>query len=147
MQMRDAGYWERFRRANPGLHGQAIARFAEAWANEMERQVVVCAPPGMGPLTVAQIAADACDYIRETGPGLSPFEHGVAVDLLGHSWEHGPELLAWHNRVVAGPSRRSGRFAARATAEGSTLNPAFYGLIHPTWRPWRRRRRLARRAP
>jgi len=86
---------------DPG-YGEAILKYAEAWADAMETTMLATGK------TVAEVAKDC----EPKDHGITGFMYGAAVGILAVVWEHGEALRKWHN----------GNFK-RPDAEG-IVNPA-----------------------
>ncbi|MGA2476692.1 MAG: hypothetical protein ABSC73_09265 [Acidimicrobiales bacterium] len=148
MRLSDPTYWQNFRDANPGPHGQAIAVFALLFAEACEWRLEWIGVRGadagaatLGVSTFAGVAEAALGDVRAERARLSRFEYGVAITVLGHAWYKGPELIAWHNLRTAPASTRGRVAALRASSAGVALNPALYAMTGKLRLPWRRRRR------
>ena len=79
---------------NTHFYGAEVYRFAEAWANAMERAMAAGSTIGD--------CARAAEREADT-EGLSGFQYGCAVSLLAACWVHGEELRRWHNPTPGVP--------------------------------------------
>lgn len=143
MLISDSDLWERFEKANHDPYGRAVQTFARLWAEAMERRLQT--RDGLWDWNlvreVAQPALEDAEREQHSDEGLTGFQFGCAVDLLATCWPGGPLLREWHNAELAGDSPQGRLQAARATAQGVTLNPA---IMEIDVRPRRRRRRRRR---
>jgi len=109
--------WARGIENNQDPYGGAIYKFAEQWADEMERLIA-------DGKSVADIAQDASSTVnRRPGFGITGFMYGAAVSILSPSWAHGDELRRWHNLDT-----QIGDEGERANESGGTLNPAILSV-------------------
>lgn len=89
MKVKNQAEYDDWKNKNNDPYGQAIFRFAEKWANLMEKEI------NTGALLerIAEKASVAAD-----GEGITGFMYGAAVSILAHCWEHGEALKKWHNK-------------------------------------------------
>jgi hypothetical protein len=76
---------------NGDSYGLACFRYAEAWANLMEKQINETKRPSI----VSEIAESTS--VEADTEGITGFMYGVAVKILFDHWEYGDELRIWHN--------------------------------------------------
>ncbi len=81
--------WNKGKANNTDEYGAAGYRFAENWANLMEKEI----SKGKKLADVAERTSHEADTM-----GITGFLFGCAVHILSHCWEHGEELRKWHNK-------------------------------------------------
>ena len=91
-------------------YGKECFRYAEAWANLMEKEIA----KGRKLKDVAKQASHTANTT-----GITGFMYGMAVSILSHEWVHGEELRVWHNLKTQ--CHHEGEAANKS---GGTLNPA-----------------------
>lgn len=102
---------------NTDTYGSAIFRFAEQWADEMEKKLAEGKK-------VFQIAEE-CERIVDRRPefGITGYMYGAAVSILTHHWKYGDALARWHNKKYLPEDQ-----ADVAADEGRTVNPAILSV-------------------
>lgn len=115
MKVSDESAWQKWRENNTDGYGSAVIRYAERWADVMEKRMREAGAP-LG--KVAKQASHDADT-----EGITGFMYGAAVAVLATSWEHGEELRRWHNLDT-----QIGDEGARANATGGVLNPAMFNV-------------------
>lgn len=81
-------YQEWIDKQNGDEYGLACFRYAENWANMMEKEIAEGKE-------VKDIAKEL-SFWADT-EGITGFMYGMAVSILAKCWEHGEELRKWHN--------------------------------------------------
>lgn len=81
--------WQEFRNNNQDPYGSGVVRFAERWAELMEKEL----EEGKLLIDIAGITENQADT-----EGITGFVYGVAVNVLSHAWKYGEDLRDWHNR-------------------------------------------------
>jgi hypothetical protein len=102
--------WDEWVKNNQDPYGSGVIRFAERWADIIERDLAAGVPFA----TAARDGANEADT-----EGITGFMYGAAVTVLATSWERGDQLRRWHNLDTQ--IRDEGE---RANREGGVLNPA-----------------------
>jgi len=74
---------------NTDGYGSGIYRYAEKWADLMEKEIA-------SGKDVAD-TAERTSYEADT-EGITGFMYGAAVAILSSCWEYGERLKAWHNK-------------------------------------------------
>jgi hypothetical protein len=97
-------------------YGAAVFKYAEKWANLMEKEIV----KGKH---IKDIAKDA-DRQANEGIDITGFMYGCAVSLLSKHWEFGEELRKWHNLSIQIKDE-----GEKANKNGGVLNPALLTVI------------------
>lgn len=110
MDISNEASWKECREHNTDPYGNAVIRFAEAWANVMEREMAA----GRMLHDVAHAASREADT-----EGITGFMYGAAVCVLSDCWTHGEALRRWHNKDI-----QIGTEGEEANASGGVLNPA-----------------------
>ena len=95
-------------------HGQAVFRYAEAWADAME----VGMKEGNSLTDIAEDLSHKADT-----EGITGFMYGCAVSILARCWEHGEELRQWHNLKTQLQDE-----GEKANKDGGVLNPAILNI-------------------
>lgn len=114
MEFKDKAGWERGLSNNTDPYGSGVYRFAESWANLMEKRLV----DGKTVADVAQQASHDADT-----EGITGFMYGCAVNVLSQAWKHGEELRRWHNLDT-----QIGTEGEKANESGGVLNPALLNI-------------------
>jgi len=103
--------WKKGIKAQKGDgYGLAIFRYAESWANLMEKRMAC----GKTLVECAEKASHDADV-----EGITGFMYGAAVSILSQTWEHGESLRQWHNLKT-----QVGNEGAKANKSGGVINPA-----------------------
>lgn len=89
MKVKDLKKYEDWKNKNTDKYGACIFRYAERWADMMEREI----ENGAELKDVAKKLSHDADTEYITG-----FMYGVAVNILSQCWEYGEELRKWHNK-------------------------------------------------
>lgn len=89
MKLKNKEGWEQFVAINNDPYGSGVVRYAERWANMMEREM----EDGKALIEIA----DATSHKADT-EGITGYMYGCAVSILSQVWEHGEELRKWHNK-------------------------------------------------
>lgn len=74
-------------------YGSAVYRYAERWADLMEKDIEKSGDPAKS----IEENADKRSHEADT-EGISGFMYGCAVSILSHCWEYGEILRKWHNK-------------------------------------------------
>ncbi len=91
-------------------YGNAIMRYAVAWATTIEEQIL----EGKQLRDIAkQTSRDVDDE------GITGFMYGCVISILAFAWGYGEELRRWHNLDT-----QIGIEGERANNDGAVLNPA-----------------------
>lgn len=120
MNISDEKVWESWKSNNQDGYGKAIIDYAEAWADEMEQQMVA----GKELESIAKETSHEVD--NRSGFGITGFMYSAAVQVLVSCWEHGERLRRWHNLDVQ--IKNEGE---KANATGGVLNTAVLCLEKP----------------
>jgi len=110
VQLKDPETWQKYVEINDDDYGSAVLRYAEEWANLMEKQMAAGA-------TLEQIAKQT-SHEADT-EGITGFMYGCTVSILADVWEHGELLRKWHN--LDAQIQKEGE---EANKTGGVLNPA-----------------------
>jgi len=114
MELKDKESWEAGLKNNQDSYGGGVYKFAEKWANLMEKKL--------------EEGKEFQDFAKETShdadtDGITGFMYGAAVSVLSNCWEHGEELRLWHNLDT-----QIGNEGEKANKSGSVLNPALLNI-------------------
>lgn len=90
MKLYDQNGYKEWKLKNTDPYGAAIFRYAEKWADSMEKEMI----KGNSVKDVAKKASREAD-----NEGITGFMYGAAVNILSKCWIHGEELRIWHNDV------------------------------------------------
>ena len=74
---------------NKDFYGAGIFRYAENWADLMEKEMA----DGKDIIDIADRTSHEADT-----EGITGFMYGAAVAILSSCWAHGEKLRVWHNR-------------------------------------------------
>jgi hypothetical protein len=74
---------------NTDGYGSACFRYAEHWADLMEKEI----KKGNDISEIAESASHEADT-----EGITGFMYGMAVSILSLCWVHGEKLRLWHNK-------------------------------------------------
>ena len=88
LEGKEADY-QSWKAKNSDGYGMGIFRYAENWADLMEKE-----------MTDGKDVADIADRTsREADTeGITGFMYGAAVSILSSCWVHGEKLRVWHNK-------------------------------------------------
>lgn len=114
MILKDKTFWEDTIANNQDPYGQGTYKFAERWADLMEKRIAAGAK-------LADVAKDA-SHQADT-EGITGFMYGCAVGILSKVWEHGEDLRKWHNLDT-----QIGTEGEKANESGGVLNPALLNI-------------------
>lgn len=114
MKLTNKEGWGKAVAANTDPYGAAIMRYAERWADLMEKEMA----QGKKLVDIAKSTSHAAD-----AEGITGFMYGAAVSTLSQVWEHGDELRRWHNLDI-----QLGHEGEEANRKGTTLNPALLNI-------------------
>lgn len=102
--------WKKWRDSNKDPYGGCVIRYAEKWADIMEKAM----EDGAALEDIAENASHEADT-----EGITGFMYGCAVQVLATVWEHGEELRKWHNLQYQIKDE-----GEKANADGGVLNPS-----------------------
>jgi hypothetical protein len=88
MKVKDEEKYQDWKAKNTDGYGAGIFRFAENWANLMEKEIEAGAE--------VKDIAERLEREADT-EGITGYMYGAAVNVLALCWEHGEELRKWHN--------------------------------------------------
>ncbi len=88
MKILNKEVYDKYVEVNTDGYGRAVLRYAEQWANAMERKI----DNGEKLSDVAKQAS----YDADT-EGFTGFQYNMAIQFLVKCWEYGEELRKWHN--------------------------------------------------
>jgi len=74
---------------NTDGYGAGIFRYAEKWADLMEKEMAA----GEDITDIADRTSNEADT-----EGITGYMYGVAVAILSQCWAHGEKLRMWHNK-------------------------------------------------
>lgn len=114
MQIRDEAKWAEMCEGNTDFYGAGILRYAERWADMMEKRIA----EGQALEEIAKATSHEADT-----EGITGFMYGAAVATLADVWEHGEVLRRWHNSSIA-----IGDEGEEANKTGGVLNPALLSI-------------------
>ena len=111
MEFLNKALWEKGVAANQDDYGACVYRYAQRWAEMIEKAMA----------DGAQLEDIAENLNHEAdSEGITGFMSGAAVGVLSACWKHGEQLRLWHN--LKGQIHDEG---AKANKEkGAVLNPA-----------------------
>jgi hypothetical protein len=95
----DPEEWKLFQLYNTSYYGQMIMRFAQRWANEIEKRLAQNKP-----ITMFEI--NNCFDLANLKEGVTQNQISAAVEVLIKCWQHGDLLKGWleefssHNNYV-----------------------------------------------
>lgn len=87
--------WDSAFNRNVNPHSRNAFLIAKQWAEMMEEalekgeQFNLCANRTLAAINSSPIS----------GGGISGTEYGMILRLLGRAWQHGEQLIEWHNRM------------------------------------------------
>jgi hypothetical protein len=109
--------WENWQKNNSDPYGSGVIRFAERWANEMEK--------AMDGEVLTEEVMRSTERIADT-EGITGFMYGAAVSTLSDVWEYGEQLRRIHNLAT-----QIGDEGEQANESGGVLNPALLNIELP----------------
>lgn len=89
MKLKNKKVWKKIVAINNDPYGSCVVRYAERWANAMEKEM----ESGKSLIDIA----DATSHKADT-EGITGYMYVCAVSILSQVWEHGEELRKWHNK-------------------------------------------------
>ena len=89
MKVKDIMDYEEWKNKNTDLYGACIFRYAERWADMMEKEIEYG--------NKVENIADKLSHEADT-EGITGFMYGAAVNILSRCWIYGEELRKWHNK-------------------------------------------------
>ena len=89
MKVKDLKKYEEWKCKNTDEYGACIFRYAERWADMMEKEI----EKGAELKDVAKKLSHDADT-----EGITGFMYGASVNILSQCWEHGEDLRKWHNK-------------------------------------------------
>lgn len=116
LEYKDKEGWDKIVKVNtdkekdPMGYGLAIIRYAENWANLMEKKM----SEGKKLQDIWKKASHDAD-----DEGVTGFMYGMAVSILSETWKYGEELRKLHNLDT-----QIGNEGEKANESGGVLNPA-----------------------
>ena len=114
MQLVRQEEWTSFVENNTDEYGAAVVRYAERWADLMEKRL----SEGRALADIGESASQDADT-----EGITGFMCGCAVAMLSRVWVHGEELRQRHNLSTQLDSE-----GERANENGGVLNPALLNI-------------------
>ena len=114
MKIANQEAWQSWREGNTDEYGSAVIRYAEHWADLMEKQMA----EGQPLETIAKPTSHEADT-----EGITGFMYGAAVSVLASCWEYGEQLRRWHNLKTQLQDE-----GEKANASGGVLNPALLSI-------------------
>lgn len=106
--------YEKWKAKNTDPYGAECFRYAEAWADLMEKRLAAG----------EKIENFAKDTSHEANTdGITGFMYGMAVSILSKVWVHGEELRRWHNLHT-----QIGNEGEKANEGEGVLNPALLNV-------------------
>ncbi len=106
--------WDDSVNKNDDSYGAGVLRYAEAWADLMEKRMAA----GEKLADIAKKASHDADT-----EGITGFMYGCAVSELARCWAYGEELRLWHNLDT-----QLGTEGEAANESGGVLNPALLNI-------------------
>jgi hypothetical protein len=115
--------YEYYKSINSDPYGGGVVKFAERWADLMEKQIPEesTVPQTMGILVRDEFAKNT-SHEADT-EGITGFMYGCAVSSLAKFWVHGEALRRWHNKDT-----QLGTEGDQANENGGVLNPAVINI-------------------
>jgi hypothetical protein len=110
MEFKRKDLWEEGLENNQDPYGVAIYRYAESWADLMEKKMAEGA--------LLEDIAESTSHEADV-EGITGFMYGAAVSVLSGTWKHGEQLRLWHNLDT-----QLGDEGEKANEKGTVLNPA-----------------------
>jgi hypothetical protein len=89
MIVKEHKLYEDWKTKNSDPYGACTFRYAEKWADLMEKEIEKGAN--------IKDVADSLSHKADT-EGITGFMYGAAVSILSQCWEYGEELRKWHNK-------------------------------------------------
>ena len=99
MKVKNEEIWKEYNDKNKDAYGNATIRYAEKWANLMEKEI----ESGKKLIDIADKTSNEADT-----EGITGFMYGCAVGCLSSCWEYGEELRKWHNKQYGVDENQSG---------------------------------------
>ena len=114
MKLKNKEAWELGLKNNQDSYGGGVYKFAESWANLMEKNL--------------EGGEEFKDFAKETShkadtDGITGFMYGAAVSVLSYCWEYGEQLRVWHNLGT-----QIGNEGEKANKGKGVLNPALLNI-------------------
>ena len=103
---------------NRDPYGTEIFRYAESWADMMEKSI----NPYEDIQDKINSIAKKLSHDADT-TGITGFMYGAAVKVLAFAWLYGEELRKWHNLDT-----QIGTEGERANKNGGVINPAIMNV-------------------
>ncbi|WP_275372683.1 hypothetical protein [Clostridium tertium] len=88
MKIKDIKVYEDLKSKNTDIYGECIFRYAERWADLMEKELA----SGGYIKDIAKKLSHKADT-----EGITGYMYGASVDILSQCWIYGEELRKWHN--------------------------------------------------
>ena len=114
MEITNKNVYDKWVENNQDPYGNAIIRYAVAWANAMES--------GMANGEELEHIAKQTSHDADI-EGITGFMYGAAVCILASCWKYGDQLRRWHNKNV-----QLGTEGDEANESGGVLNPALLSI-------------------
>lgn len=89
MKIKDLKKYEEWKNNNTDGYGACIFRYAERWANMMEKEI----ENGANVKDIAEKLSHDVDT-----EGITGYMYGASVSILSQCWEYGEDLRKWHNK-------------------------------------------------
>lgn len=89
MELKDEKAYTDWKENNTDAYGAAIFRYAENWANLMEKEI----SEGGALESIAERTSHEADT-----EGVTGYMYGAAVNILALCWYRGEPLRQWHNK-------------------------------------------------
>ena len=114
MEITNKNVYDKWVENNQDPYGNAIIRYAVAWADMMESKI----DNGEELERIAKQTSHDAD-----AEGITGFMYGAAVSVLASCWKYGDQLRRWHNKNV-----QLGTEGDEANESGGVLNPALLSI-------------------
>lgn len=88
MKVKNIEVYEDWKSKNTEYYGACTLRYAERWANLMEKEL----DNGANLPDIAKKLSHEADT-----EGITGYMYGCAVHVLSQCWQYGEELKKWHN--------------------------------------------------
>jgi hypothetical protein len=115
MKIKNKQAWDIGVANNQDAYGSCVYRYAERWADLMEKRM---SETGKSLKEIAKDASHEADI-----EGITGFIYGCAVQVLALCWEHGEDLRRWHNLDCQLKDE-----GEKANESGGVLNPAVINI-------------------